>query len=139
MGEGLVANPNQTAVVSGAGTGATAEYGFSMDGQRYRVEREASVYDNNVKSACAGADVADQSAQGTLVTVTVTWEGMSAATKPHVASKAFPPHPDAAGGLAADKAQLVVKVTGDAGAGTGPRQGITVNVSRPRGGGGSKY
>ncbi|MDR1294222.1 MAG: hypothetical protein LBK59_04595 [Bifidobacteriaceae bacterium] len=133
IGEGLVANPNPQA---GLSVGATGDYGFSMDGQKYRVEREASLYDNHVNSPCTDAALADQSAQGTLVTVTVTWEGMSAGTKPHVASKVFPPHGDASAGSDPTKAQLVVKVEGDTGSGPGPRQGITVNVSSSSGGGG---
>jgi type II secretory pathway pseudopilin PulG len=130
--EGLVANPNPQAVVSGTGSGATTEYGFSMDGQRYRVERKASLYDNGLKSPCSTLGVGAQAVQGTLVTVTVTWEGMSAGAKPHVASKVFPPHPDAVDGLADGKAQIIITVTGDDGSGvTGLLQGIKVSVAGP--------
>jgi hypothetical protein len=99
-----------------------------LDGQRYRVIREAKTYDPKVKPTCTSGS---SGVQGTRVTVTVTWEGMSAGTKPHTAWKLFPPQPNAAVGLAPGQAEIIVTVTGSDKNGDGPRDGIKVTVKGP--------
>jgi type II secretory pathway pseudopilin PulG len=114
----------------------TSDYGFIVDGQFYRVVREAVPYPIGVNSLCTNPGAAGGSgalqAYGTLVTVTVTWDGMSTATGPHVASKVFPPQRGAATGLDPGQSELVVAVEGRDKAGpAGPVQGVKVLVTGP--------
>ncbi|MDR1441780.1 MAG: hypothetical protein LBJ02_05235 [Bifidobacteriaceae bacterium] len=132
ISQGETENPNVPPELRVASTGGPdPKFAIQMDGQRYRVVRVAAPYGSGGQPQCGGADSAPGTAQGTLVTVTVTWEGMSAAARPHVASKVFPPQPNAAVGLDAGQAQLVVSVNGRDAAGAGPRQGIRVFLSGP--------
>ncbi|MDR1633488.1 MAG: hypothetical protein LBS27_00880 [Bifidobacteriaceae bacterium] len=121
-------NPNLPASMD---TG-DANYAFGVDGQRYKVERSVTTYVTQVNSPCDSGSGATQTAEGTVVTVTVSWEGASAATRPHVASKVFPPHPNAVSGLTTGQSQIAVVVKGDDQNGTGPRQGVVVEVSGPQ-------
>jgi hypothetical protein len=108
----------------GDGTG----FAFSMNGDKYKVVRHAELYIVGL-SGCAATNPAIDELTGTIVTVTVTWEGMSAGTRPHVASKIFPPNPDTVLGLKPDEALLMVKVTGTSDSGEVPREGIKVAIT----------
>ncbi|MDR1188356.1 MAG: type II secretion system GspH family protein [Bifidobacteriaceae bacterium] len=129
LAKGEVANPNLPDAMKAAGADPDPHFAFAIDGQKYRVVRTAVPYLGEVKSPCNPGAAGEQAPQGTLVTVTVTWEGMSAATGAHVSSKVFPPQKGAATGMEAGQAQLVVRVTGKDASGAGGRQGIGVEVS----------
>ncbi|MDR0594343.1 MAG: hypothetical protein LBG60_14060 [Bifidobacteriaceae bacterium] len=121
------ANPNVAALLASS----DSYWGFVIDGQRYRVERRVSRQTIGAGSPCenTGADAATQFA--TRVEVKVTWEGMGASTKPHVASALFPPHRDASG-IGEDKAVIGVKVSGVLGDDPA-RAGMRVEVTDPYG------
>jgi type II secretory pathway pseudopilin PulG len=133
MALGEEANPNipddprlNTLATDGPG----AYYGFLLDGQKYRVVRSVAPHDNSVESPCDTPTSTVFPAQAVTVTVTVTWDGMGASTKPHVASKIFPQKANAASGLEPGDAQLVVLVTGSAkDSPSGPRPGVKVEVT----------
>jgi hypothetical protein len=112
------------------------DFPISIDGQRYRVVREAAPYDNGVSSPCVNPNpdqLSAQPAMGISVTVTVTWEGMSGGARPQVATKIFPPRHEAATGLDPGQAQLVVFVEGrdNATDPAGPVLGVEVAVDGP--------
>ncbi|MDR2567395.1 MAG: hypothetical protein LBC97_15300 [Bifidobacteriaceae bacterium] len=109
-----------------------AVYAFGVDGQRYKVVRTASTYITEVNSPCDPSGSATQTAKGTLVTVTVSWEGASAGTRPHVASKVFPPHRNAPSALSPGQSQISVFVKGEDHSGAGPIQGVQVEVTGPQ-------
>jgi type II secretory pathway pseudopilin PulG len=132
VGEGEVTNPNLVDELSATPGGIpTSDFPFALDGQKYKIVRNAAAYDTAVKSPCSdGSGV--EAAQGVQVTVTVAWEGMGAGTSPHVVSKVFPPGRRASAGIPAGQAQIVVRIQGSAqGADYGPRPSIRVEVTGP--------
>ncbi|MDR2453827.1 MAG: carboxypeptidase-like regulatory domain-containing protein [Bifidobacteriaceae bacterium] len=123
---GLVANPNLSAELASG----EAEYAFKIDGQRYRLTRQAELWQARTGSACESETIGGQAVWGTIVTVTVTWEGLGQGAKPHVAAQVFPPMRDETLGLDPGQALLAVKVGGGAGAGAGAaRAGVKVEVA----------
>jgi hypothetical protein len=86
------------------------DYAFTVDGDRYKVVRYAQYQAIGTGSTCDSGSVLTQFA--TLVKVTVTWEQMSAGTKPHVAYSLLPPHRGLAGEGISDKAVIAPKVKG---------------------------
>jgi hypothetical protein len=124
-----VSNPNLTSELSSG----NAEWAFKVSGQRFKLVRQAQAQTVGLGSPC------DSTASGggsitrlaTLVTVTVTWEGMGNSNRPHVASRLYPPNPKAEVGLGTDKAAIGVRVTGMANPETSDRAGIRVQVTGP--------
>jgi type II secretory pathway pseudopilin PulG len=130
---GKVANPHQDTSL----TGGSAEYPFSIDGEDYRVVRQAWPVETNGATACDNPTSTAAKFQGTLVTVTVTWASQDGTSRPHVSSKAFAPKPGAGSGLADGAAQLVVSVSGTPGLdGKTVREGVKIEVAGP---GGTEY
>jgi hypothetical protein len=124
---GTEVNPHLTAELQ-AGSAATGEYQFKLDGVLYRVERSAALWPASEGSACQDASVGKQTIWGTLVTVTVSWSGMGKTTRPHVVKQVFPPGTTETLLTDPAKALIAVKVTGVAGSGSGLRQGVKVQV-----------
>jgi hypothetical protein len=82
-------------------------------------------------SACDSETINDNTTiYGTIATVTVTWEGMGASTKPHTASQIFPPKRNETLALDPGQALLVVEVQGAAdAAGNTLKEGVRVELS----------
>jgi type II secretory pathway pseudopilin PulG len=107
----------------------SGEYAFELDGTLYRVERKVSNWLASQGSACDDSTIGKNPVIGTLVTVSVTWDGMQNTTKPHVASKVFPPKTDETLALAPGTSLLAVSVDGVAGPGGTQRAGVRVQVA----------
>lgn len=125
--EGTVENPH---VAEELDTGANQEYRFAIDGERYKVVRTAEPWETTTGSACEADTISEKTVYGTLVTVTVTWDGMGDLTKPHVASQIFPPKRDETLGVDPSKGVVAIGVKDSTGA---PLGGIQVRLT---GGGG---
>jgi type II secretory pathway pseudopilin PulG len=122
----VAVNPNLTGVEESGDD----EFPFLLDGQKYRVERSVERRAIGSGSPCqGGAGAARQMAA--VVQVQVTWEGMSATTKPHVTSALFPPHAGTAAESLAEKAVIGVKVTGLYNPASPAQAGIKVQANAP--------
>jgi hypothetical protein len=110
-----------------------ARYAFGVEGEKFMVERHVELRAVGSGSACNTVEGGSLSQSALLVTVTVSWKGMGAATRPHTAAKLFPPSRDATLGLGSGEAALGVKVSGtlDPGGGgvAGPRPNVRVQVT----------
>ncbi|MDR1426382.1 MAG: prepilin-type N-terminal cleavage/methylation domain-containing protein, partial [Bifidobacteriaceae bacterium] len=103
-----VVNPNVTPEVASG----DPDFAFQVDGQRYRVERNARRQLLGSGSPCSNDTVVAVKQFALEVTVTVTWQGMGVATRPHVASKLFAPKRATAVGLANGESLLAVTISG---------------------------
>ncbi|MDR2253186.1 MAG: hypothetical protein LBD97_04880 [Bifidobacteriaceae bacterium] len=121
---GLAVNPNLPAELDSG----DPEFAFALNGQTYRVERRAELREASSGSACDSETIGDKKVYGTLVTVTVTWQGMGASTRPHVAAEFFPPRRGETLGLDPARALLAIRVEGVAGATGAARAGVRVEV-----------
>jgi hypothetical protein len=137
MGE--VANPHVTAELAAEGvspgTASHVEFGFALDGTAYRVVRQVDRWAASSGSACDSETINDKTMiYGTLVTVTVTWEGMSQAAKPHTASQIFPPKRNETLALDPGQALLVVEVEGEVDAtGSSRKAGVRIKLATASG------
>jgi hypothetical protein len=120
-------NPNVAAELESG----DAEFAFIVDGQRYRVERYTQRQAIGAGSPCETAAASPLKQFAALVRVTVTWEGMSPGTRPHVASALFPPHRGVNGEATGDRAVISAKVTGVKDPATTARANMRVRVTGP--------
>jgi hypothetical protein len=129
LNAGTVVNPHVSAALESGDT----DFAYEVDGQRFRIERYVARQSIGKGSPCESL-TADASRQyATLVKVTVTWEGMGASTRPHVASLLVPPHSDAGSVTGTDNAVIGVKVSGVSVPGSPTRSGIRVKATGPSG------
>jgi hypothetical protein len=111
-----------------------ADFAFRVDGRNYRVERTTSRQVIGAGSPCNSTTGADDITQFALsVAVRVSWQGMGASTKPHVAAKLFAPHREASSGIGDDQAVFGVSVKGT----TDPSNPARANVRVQMTGGGT--
>jgi type II secretory pathway pseudopilin PulG len=122
-----VVNPNLSEELKAAKP--SGDFKFRLDGTLYRVERKVANWFASQGSACDDSTIGKTPVIGTLVTVSVTWDGMENATKPHVASKVFPPKKDETLALEKGTSLLAVQVDGAAGTDGTAREGVKVEIS----------
>ncbi|MDR2381679.1 MAG: prepilin-type N-terminal cleavage/methylation domain-containing protein [Bifidobacteriaceae bacterium] len=123
----VVVNPHVTPDLDSG----DSDYAFELDGKWYRIERYTEHQVIGAGSPCEGTSAVKEFAA--LVKVTVTWQGMGATTRPHVATALFAPPVGGDAAAIGDRAILGVMVTGVADPVTAARANVSVKLTGPSG------